>query len=849
MLGFCSFFFWFFFSHAFFTTVSFSADTLTSTQILRTNETLLSSNQVFVLGFFTGLNSNLYLGIWYSNIDDGTVVWVANRDNPLQNSSGFLKIGDNGNMVVVNPSKNPVWFSNQTTAKNPVLQLLNTGNLVLREANLNETDPTNTQYLWQSFDYPTDTLLPGMKMGWNLDTRTEKHITSWSNTGEDPSTGNYSFKMDYRGLPEIFLWFNNKTKTYRSGPWNGDRFSGVPEMQPDTDSITFNFSSDRHGVYYSFFIGNQSIFSRLIVTSYGELQRLTWVPSSKTWTKFWYAPKDQCDGYSECGPYGICDSNASPVCTCMRGFRPKNQQAWNLRDGSDGCVRNTDLDCGSDKFLHLQNVKLPETSNVFVNRSMSLVECGDLCHGNCSCTAYANIEITNGGSGCVMWIGELIDMRQYPEGGQDLYVRLSASDLDNVGSAGGSHKTNRRAEVAGITISVAVIILGLGVILCKKRKMLRISNGKRENRGPFQRSRDLLMNEVVLSSNRENSGERNMDDLELPMFDFNTITMATNNFSEDNKLGQGGFGSVYRGRLIEGQEIAVKRLSRNSGQGVEEFKNEVKLIVKLQHRNLVRLFGCCIEMDEKLLVYEYMENRSLDSILFDKAKKPLLDWERRFNIICGIARGILYLHHDSRFRIIHRDLKASNVLLDSEMNPKISDFGMARIFGSDQTEANTLRVVGTYGYMSPEYAMDGNFSVKSDVFSFGVLVLEIISGKKNRGFYYSNNDMNLLGNAWKLWKDGSALELIDSSVGDSYSPSEVLRCIHVGLLCVQERPEDRPTMSSVMLMLSSETSLMPQPRNPGFSIGRNPAETDSSSSKQDESWSVNQVTVTLLDAR
>ncbi|KAG4945509.1 hypothetical protein JHK87_041516 [Glycine soja] len=691
--------------------------------------------------------------------------------------------------------------------------------------------------------------------------------------GSDPSSGDYSFKIDTRGIPEIFLR-DDQNIAYRSGPWNGERFSGVPEMQPDTDSITFDFSYDKHGVYYSFSIGNRSILSRLVVTSGGELKRLTWVPSSKTWTTFWYAPKDQCDGYRACGPYGLCDSNASPVCTCVGGFRPRNQQAWNLRDGSDGCERNTDLDCGSDKFLHVKNVKLPETTYVFANGSMNLRECQDLCLRDCSCTAYANIQITNGGSGCVTWSGELEDMRLYPAGGQHLYVRLAASDvvlaLENLSSdswnkylvdkcikrslcftddiVGGSHKKNHTGEVVGITISAAVIILGLVVIFWKKRKLFSISNVKTAPRGSFRRSRDLLTSERMFSTNRENSGERNMDDIELPMFDFNTITMATDNFSEANKLGQGGFGIVYRGRLMEGQDIAVKRLSKNSVQGVEEFKNEVKLIVRLQHRNLVRLFGCCIEMDEKLLVYEYMENRSLDSILFDKAKKPILDWKRRFNIICGIARGLLYLHHDSRFRIIHRDLKASNILLDSEMNPKISDFGMARLFGTNQTEANTLRVVGTYGYMSPEYAMDGNFSVKSDVFSFGVLVLEIITGKKNRGFYYSNEDMNLLGNAWRQWRDGSTLELIDSSIGDSCSQSEVLRCIHVGLLCVQERAEDRPTMSSVLLMLSSESAIMPQPRNPGFSIGKNPVETDSSSSKKDQSWSVNQVTVTLLDA-
>lgn len=361
------------------------------------------------------------------------MVWVANRDTPLENSTGFLTIGDKGNIALVYPNNNnnnTVWSSSQTRATNPVVvQILDTGNLVLREANVN--DPT--KYLWQSFDYPTDTLLPGMKMGWNFDKGTEKHITSWMITGQDPSTGNYSFKIKNQALPEIFLWSNQNTIIYRSGPWNGERFSGVPEMHPDTDSMVFDFSYDEHGIYYSFSIGDPSISSRLLVNSNGQLQRVTRAASTETWTLFWYAPKDQCDGYRVCGPYGMCDTNASPVCKCVGGFKPKNLAAWNLRDGSDGCVRKTDLECGSDKFLHLEDVKLPETTSVFVNKTMSLVECEDLCHRNCSCTAYANIEVTNGGSGCVLWVGELIDMRQFYEGGQDLYVRLAASDAGTCG--------------------------------------------------------------------------------------------------------------------------------------------------------------------------------------------------------------------------------------------------------------------------------------------------------------------------------------------------------------------------------------------------------------------------------
>ncbi|KAL6282131.1 hypothetical protein ACE6H2_013060 [Prunus campanulata] len=312
------------------------------------------------------------------------------------------------------------------------------------------------------------------------------------------------------------------------------------------------------------------------------------------------------------------------------------------------------------------------------------------------------------------------------------------------------------------------------------------------------------------------SGENDISTIESLQFDFSTIVAATNNFSDDNKLGEGGFGQVYKGVLSNGQEVAVKRLSRNSGQGAEEFKNEMVLVAKLQHRNLVRLYGFCLEGEEKILVYEYVSNKSLDYFLFDLEKQGQLDWSKRYKIIAGIARGIMYLHEDSRLRIIHRDLKASNILLDGEMHPKISDFGMARIFGVDQTQANTSRIVGTYGYMSPEYAMHGQFSVKSDVYSFGVLLLEIISGKKNSYFFQTDAAEDLVSHAWKLWRDGTPLELLDLSMRDSYSRSEVIRCMHIGLLCVQEDPADRPTMKSVVLMLNSYSVTLPLPEQPAF---------------------------------
>ncbi|XP_026432691.1 cysteine-rich receptor-like protein kinase 10 isoform X2 [Papaver somniferum] len=349
-------------------------------------------------------------------------------------------------------------------------------------------------------------------------------------------------------------------------------------------------------------------------------------------------------------------------------------------------------------------------------------------------------------------------------------------------------------------------------------------------------------------------------------FNFSTICVATNNFSEANKLGQGGFGSVYKGTLSDMQEIAVKRLSKNSGQGEQEFKNEVTLVAKLQHRNLVKLVGFSQAGEEKLLIYEFMPNGSLDQILFDPVKCTQLDWERRYKLIGGVARGLVYLHEESRLKIIHRDLKASNILLDADMNPKIADFGMARLFCLHQIQDNTNRIVGTYGYMAPEYIMHGEFSMKSDVFSFGVLVLEILCGQRNSSFHKSDIAGDLLSYAWRHWNNGSAIEILHPTLKDTFSRKEAVRCIHVALLCVQKNVEDRPSMQTVILMLNRYFSISHNlPSAPAFFAGSikrmEPKSTlysdyrDAQGSSKNESirdtamYSVNDVSVTELHPR
>ncbi|CAH9101621.1 unnamed protein product [Cuscuta europaea] len=338
----------------------------------------------------------------------------------------------------------------------------------------------------------------------------------------------------------------------------------------------------------------------------------------------------------------------------------------------------------------------------------------------------------------------------------------------------------------------------------------------------------------------------------LQVFRFSSIKAATKNFASENMIGHGGYGPVYKGKLRKGEEIAVKRLSKSSSQGIEEFENEVTLTASLQHVNLLRVIGICTEREEKMLIYEFMPNKSLDFYLYtDQAKEDLLDWRKRVSIIEGLVQGLLYLHEYSNFTIIHRDIKASNILLDEDMNPKISDFGMAKSFKKDGLEAYTARIVGTYGYVPPEYVKKGTYSLKYDVYSFGVVLLQIISGKRTSGFY-GCNELNLLEYAYELWKQGEATEFFDASLDDSCTECKMFRCMQVGLLCVQEDAGDRPSMVEVFALLKNENgvAISTIPKKPAFSVtSRDERSLDDDNGSNEKIFSVNLTTITQLVPR
>ncbi|TVU32342.1 hypothetical protein EJB05_24067, partial [Eragrostis curvula] len=685
-------------------------DTLSNAGNITDGETLVSSGGTFTLGFFspTGVPTKRYLGIWFTTSPDA-VCWVANRDAPLNTTTGVLVISSAGILRVLDGSGRTAWSSNTTTGATApaAARLLDSGNLVVRE------QQGSGDALWQSFDHPSNTLLAGMRLGKDPQTGAEWSLTSWR-APNDPTPGDCRRAMDTKGLPDCVSW-QGGVKKYRTGPWNGLWFSGVPEMSSYSEMFSNQVVVRPDEVAYIFNATAGSPLSRLVLSEVGVLQRLAWDPASRVWNVFAQAPRDVCDNYAMCGAFGLCNVNTASTlfCSCLEGFSPVSPSQWAMRESSGGCRRNVALECAgngtttTDGFVAVRGVKLPDTDNATVDMSATLEQCRERCLANCSCVAYTAADIRGGGSGCVMWTTDIVDVR-YVDKGQDLYLRLAKSELAK----------EKRSDVVKIAFPVAASLLALMaagiyfVWLCRLRVKRRNKEGQKK----------MMLGYL-------SGSEFGDENLELPFFSFGDIVTATNNFSDDNMLGQGGFGKVYKG-MLEKKEVAIKRLGQGSGQGVEEFRNEVVLIAKLQHRNLVRLLGCCIHGDEKLLIYEYLPNKSLDFFIFDATRKKILDWPARFKIIKGISRGLLYLHRDSRLTIVHRDLKPSNILLDAKMGPKISDFGMARIFGGTEQEANTNRVVGTYGYMAPEYAMDGAFSVKSDTYSFGVILLEIISGLK-----------------------------------------------------------------------------------------------------------------------
>ncbi|RZS20848.1 hypothetical protein BHM03_00053408 [Ensete ventricosum] len=406
------------------------ADTVTPDHTLADGgQPLISEGGSFALGFFSPNGSgSRYVGIWYNKISVQTVVWVANRQRPVTGSHGSLSVAANGTLVITGENSIVVWSSPSLALSDPVAQLLDDGNLVVREADGNPSDPNS--FAWQSFDYPTDTLLPGMKLGWNLTTGFNRQLTSWA-SASDPAPGEHTYGIDLRGDPQLFVWSGTRA-VWRGGPWNGLQFTGIPPI-PFVNKFSLQFVVDATQVVYVFHMIDASIVARAVMNYSGTLQRLGWVDNSKIWNTLWYAPGDRCDPIFPCGPNAVCDISKSLLCSCPQGFQQKNPTNWVFRDYTDGCLRPTEVDCrnGTDGFALVSRAKLPDTSSSTVEWvGTTLDQCRAKCLKNCSCTAYAQANISGSGTGCILWSTNLTDLKVFDSiGGQDLYVRAAAADL------------------------------------------------------------------------------------------------------------------------------------------------------------------------------------------------------------------------------------------------------------------------------------------------------------------------------------------------------------------------------------------------------------------------------------
>ncbi|GMJ14496.1 CALLUS EXPRESSION OF RBCS 101, RESISTANCE TO FUSARIUM OXYSPORUM 3 [Hibiscus trionum] len=723
-------------------------------------------------------DSAYYLAMWCTEQDTSYHwVWLANRDDPIVDNSGALIVDDTGLKITRNGGDPIQLFSLRSTSMSINISdtrvvLQDSGNLVLQGTN---EETGENVVLWQSFDHPTDTFLPGMKLGVIRGRRLS--LTSWL-TDSIPASGSFSLEWDPVGnrlvirLRERVLWSTGH----------------ILSLNPNKMyNFTYVSSLDEQYLYYTIVASEYTPAeltksARLEFHYYGGLEfggsRLV-IFDSRT-----------CAG----------DSTENG-CKRWEGTKCRNKgDKYEIRS-----IRYTNQDALNDTLLG--------------NTSLSIDDCKDICWKDCSCF----------GVNAMMDLGCQFLSGPYEEAG------LDGTSFQVIIRNGSRLKTWIWILIP-IAMALTIIVSISALFYLRRRRQIRMEE-------EFVLG---LMTSDDASDIRELRTGNNGHNLNI--YTAQMIVSATNGFSPENLLGKGGFGAVFKGTLGDGLEIAIKRLSRGSTQGLVEFKNELILIAKLQHTNLVRLLGFCVQGDEKMLVYEYLPNKSLDSFIFDDSKRKLLDWDKRSSIIEGIAQGLLYLHKYSRLRIIHRDLKLSNILLDENMNPKISDFGMARIYKTNEAGSNTNRIVGTYGYMSPEYAMDGIFSEKSDVYSFGVMVLEVVSGRKNNSHFEFGRPLNLVGYAWELWKHGAALELIDPSLSDSCPKQyQVLRCITLGLLCVEDSPSDRPTTSDVISVLNGEMQL-PLPKHPAFSTGRRIVEANVVD-KEMENYSVNGLTMSTMHAR
>ncbi|XP_047157094.1 G-type lectin S-receptor-like serine/threonine-protein kinase SD2-5 [Vigna umbellata] len=707
---------------------------------------LVSYKGEFGFGFVTTSNDITLFRLAIVHMGKKTVVWVANRDLPVSNSDKFV-FDEKGNIYLLKGST-IVWSPGTEGKRVSSMELKDTGNLVLLGK--------DSSVIWQSFSHPTDTLLPmqyfieGMKLISEPGPNNLTYVLQIESGNAILSTGlqtpqpYWSMKEDSRKK-----LIHKSGDVVASATLNASSWSFYDETKSLLWQFDFSEESDSNGTW-SLVLGSDGIITfSILQTGLASPRRI---------------PQDFCSTPEPCDPYYICSGEKK--CTCP-----------SVLSSSPNCKPGFDSPCSSKGTIEL--LKADDRLNYFAlgfvppSSKTDLIGCKTSCSTKCSCLAMF-FNTSSGNCFLLDWIGSF--EKSVEDSGLVSYIKVVSSD----GDTGHSGSSTVQAIVVVIIVIATLVIISVMLFVAHRC---------------FRKKEDLP------ESPEENSEDD--DFLEgltgMPIrYSYNDLKTATSNFSV--KLGEGGFGSVYKGVVPDGTQLAVKKLE-GIGQGKKEFRVEVSIIGSIHHHHLVRLKGFCAEGSHRLLAYEYMANGSLDKWIFNNHRDEfVLDWDTRYNIALGTAKGLAYLHEDCDSKIIHCDIKPENVLLDDNFLVKVSDFGLAKLMTREQSHVfTTLR--GTRGYLAPEWITNCPISEKSDVYSYGMVLLEIIGGRKNYDQRETFEKSHFPSFAFKMMEEGRVREIVDSKLETNENDERVETAVKVALWCIQEDMSLRPSMSKVVQML------------------------------------------------
>ncbi|QCE11594.1 protein brassinosteroid insensitive 1 [Vigna unguiculata] len=748
---------------------------------------LISPNAMFSAGFLA-IGENAYsFAIWFTEPhfhSPNTVTWMANRDQPVNGKRSKLSLTNDGNVVLVDAAFNTAWSSN-TDSLDPVeLHLNDDGNLVLRQL--------QGTILWQSFDFPTDTLVPGQPL-----TRYTYLLSSRSHTNH--SSGFYKLYFGDENILRLVYDGPDVSSNYWPTPWR---------VSWDVGRTLFN--SSRIAVLNSFGAFHSSDNFTFVTSDYGTvLQRRLKLDSDgnfrvysrnsvlEKWYVSWQAIRNGCMIHGVCGANSTCgfDHESGKKCECIPGYR------WNnLSDWSHGCKPMFELTCDKNEstFLGVRGVEFYGYDFYYVEVS-NFTACEKLCLQNCSCVGFQHSYTDKRGIAFKCYTKtKLLNGRRLPNFPGTTYLRVSKSYSFSVKESSNNH--------TALDHRVCSVQLQRDYIQPQGSRIVSVFLWFASALGAFQMVCGFVIWCFLIRTNRKSNADQkgyHLTATGFRKFTYSELKKATKGFSKE--IGRGGGGVVYEAILSDGRHAAIKRLNE-AKQGEGEFLAEVSIIGRINHMNLIEMWGYCAEGKHRLLVYEYMENGSLAENLSSNT----LDWSKRYNIAIGTARVLAYLHEECLEWILHCDIKPQNILLDSNYEPKLADFGLSKLLNRNNPNNPSISMIrGTRGYMAPEWVLNLPITSKVDVYSYGIVVLELVTGKST-SVQEINGEETYDGRlvAWVREKRSNmdshwVEQIVEPAIGPDYDRSKMEMLTTVALNCVMEDRDSRPTMSQVVEMLQA----------------------------------------------